>query len=155
MLKLLVLLTLTSTFAMADEVLIAEVANEQVKTFTEVKTKFYVDFDARTVEAHASFIKSQDDCRMDPQGHDNCFSKELKLKTIRGQIEGLNLVDNKIIYSSKNGEVVCATLQEGSFFRDVTNVFATGSCRAEIKMKIIDGKEMHQLYFVSETGAPL
>lgn len=137
-----------STFVNAAEVVILEERIPTIRYSRElINASFFMD--TKTGEGFANTMVVEDDfypspsrwCQNYPNGpFGNCFPGQRSPRIVfskKTKIEGLSLIDDKAIFNSAEGEVICGTMGVSRIFK-VPTLYLSGNCElvGEIKRDV-------------------
>lgn len=130
---LLTLLLLTTSFAEAGVTTILDEAVPGLgNAFTTVDTRFHMD--QTTGQGFVKVLVQEQHDIFTPHctPHTGCFPRRIPRwvtvfsKTV--QVDGLMLMDKKVMYQAPEGEVQCGTMGLSRVFR-IPTIFLNGNCR--------------------------
>lgn len=141
----------------AAEVTVLEAALPHARSFrTDVDTRFFVDTDSRegfvkvlVTEERTVYRPHGGNCRMGncfPDSFPTTVTRTLLRETVK--VDGLMLMDDKVVFHAPEGEVECGTLGVSRVFKRPT-IYLSGKC--ELDEKVVETREGSKLVVTLKT----
>lgn len=147
---LLALIALTSVAFAAEEIVLLDVPYNEVRSeirFADSEeSKFVIDFKTNEVAGTLSYYDLRQFCTGMGQ-HRDCHLDQRLLKSFSKTIEGLNYVEDKVIYNSQEGEVECGKTSRGRIFRNSVKLTLSGKCGLSSRIVTVGGEKRLQHVF--------
>lgn len=145
-------LLMTSVSYAAEEVVVEDVLNSEIKAETRFadrkESRFVIDFKTNEVSGELNFYNVMQICSGSTiNGMRDCSQVSRLVKQLSGKIEGLTLVDDKVIFYAQNGEVECGYVTTGRIFRNVKKLVLNGNCSLSTRVRSAHGIERFQFVF--------